>query len=48
MLESFEHLETDPETMQVPQTFEWPDKNLRFIIDRPSTELLNQQGPILA
>ncbi|XP_053694981.1 suppressor of fused homolog [Sabethes cyaneus] len=48
MLETFSDLNKSSDNLQIPLTYEWPEYNLKFIIDNPPPELLNQQGPILA
>ncbi|KFB40789.1 AGAP001948-PA-like protein [Anopheles sinensis] len=49
MVESFAELGTkSSDNLKIPLTYEWPEYNIRFIIDNPPPELLNQQGPILA
>ncbi|EAA01100.1 AGAP001948-PA [Anopheles gambiae str. PEST] len=49
MVERFGELSTrSADGLKIPLTYEWPEQNLKFIIDNPPPELLNQQGPILA
>ncbi|XP_058823862.1 suppressor of fused homolog isoform X2 [Topomyia yanbarensis] len=48
MLDTFSDLTKSSDNLKIPLTYEWPEHNLKFIIDNPPPELLNQQGPILA
>ncbi|XP_053670207.1 suppressor of fused homolog [Anopheles nili] len=49
MVDSFTELGTrSADSLAIPLRYEWPEHNLKFIIDNPPPELLNQQGPILA
>ncbi|XP_050082275.1 suppressor of fused homolog [Anopheles aquasalis] len=49
MVECLSELGTkSAESLKIPLAYEWPEHNLRFIIDNPSPELLNKPGPILA
>ncbi|XP_055608562.1 suppressor of fused homolog [Uranotaenia lowii] len=48
MLDAFSGLHKSADNLKIPLTYEWSEHNLKFIIDNPAPELLNQQGPILA
>ncbi|XP_052869915.1 suppressor of fused homolog [Anopheles cruzii] len=49
MVESFSELDTkNADNLKIPLSYEWPEHNLKFIIDNPPPELLNQPGPFLA
>ncbi|XP_055639082.1 suppressor of fused homolog [Toxorhynchites rutilus septentrionalis] len=48
MLDALIDLNKSSDNLKIPLVYEWPEYNLKFIIDNPPPELLNQQGPILA
>lgn len=39
MIETFKNLTFNPDKMEIPQVFEWPDKNLKITIDNVTDQV---------